>query len=839
MASAVAPRITGYHRPGMSEQHPLYVGIDLGTSNSAAAVFDGERVEVVRSASGASITPSVVRIDARGNIVVGERARRAAYTDADNVRSEFKRLMGSPHRLRFGAVGVERTPTELSAEVLRALREDVRAQTGVLPQQAVIGVPALFELPQTAATSDAARLAGFERVELIQEPVASAIAAGYRQGESEGAWLVYDLGGGTFDVSLLDTREGLLRVVGHDGDNFLGGRDLDGALVDWVIARLADEHGISLQRSEPEHQRALRRIRVAAEEAKIELTRAAQAEIAVEALQIAGREIDLALTIDRQTFESLVAPLVSRSIDVCVRLLGAHGLKVGTAGSLSRVVLVGGPTAMPYLREQVSGVLGAPFAEALDPMTLVAQGAAMHAASAGLDARGTPSASPAKGVKVWLQHPAMTSDATPYVIGRLVDPTDRQRVAAIVMGRSDGTWSGSAETVDADGTFVTMAQLVPRVRNELSIEGRAADGTPIALSPSTFFIVHGVTLGDPPLSRTIGVALADDHVQTYFERGSPLPMRRTFTLRTVEPLSPADPTSALRVPIVQGEFPLAHLCRMVGTIEVTAARLASPIPAGSTIEVTLDLDRGGRLAASARIAGAPQVFDGVAHLVAGSIPVEAVEPRIGELATRLNGVRGRVFAQRDKELVKRLGTVDEALMRVARDAQAARGGDLDALEKARRGLIEIDGLLAEVEAILSWPELEQRAERELGLATSFVAGTGTSEERRALAAAATALDRARNAKSPTEVERQILVVRRLGDAAYLRLPGALEQQLDYAQSRLDRTSDPRRARSLIEEGRRAAARGDRAALDRAVREIWRLLPPDEAERDLGYGSGVR
>jgi molecular chaperone DnaK len=193
----------------------MYVGIDLGTTNSVAVLFDGTNVAAVRNGQGSVLTPSVVRIDARGNVLVGARARRYLENDPANTRREFKRLMGTENTLDFPAAKITRRPEELSAEVLSSLRRDIADQTGVLPNRAVISVPALFELHQTAATSDAARLAGFERIELIQEPVASAVAAGWTQEGADGPWLVYDLGGGTFDVSLLDTREGLLRVVGH------------------------------------------------------------------------------------------------------------------------------------------------------------------------------------------------------------------------------------------------------------------------------------------------------------------------------------------------------------------------------------------------------------------------------------------------------------------------------------------------------------------------------------------------------------------------------------------------------------------------------------------------
>src|SRR5215475_10720542 len=230
---------------------PLYVGIDLGTTNSTAAAFDGKKLTVVRNGQGNVLTPSVVRIDARGHLLVGSRARRFLDADPENTRSEFKRLMGTGHQLEFPASASVRRPEELSAEILKSLRHDVADQLGVMPERAVVSVPALFELHQTAAVSEAARLAGFERIELIQEPVASAIAAGWTQQSGNGPWLVYDLGGGTFDVSLLETQEGLLRVVGHDGDNFLGGRDFDAAIVDHLVERIAHEVNTQVSRTNP------------------------------------------------------------------------------------------------------------------------------------------------------------------------------------------------------------------------------------------------------------------------------------------------------------------------------------------------------------------------------------------------------------------------------------------------------------------------------------------------------------------------------------------------------------------------------------------------------------
>jgi len=404
----------------VSASRPLYVGIDLGTTNSAAAVFDGERVELIRTAQGGFLTPSVVRIDARGKVAVGARARKLFEQDPENVRGEFKRLMGSQQTLHFPASGASKKPEQLAAEVLKSIREDIRAQLGFVPKRAVISVPALFELPQTAATSEAARLAGFERVEMIQEPVASGLGAGFRNDEHAGSYLVYDLGGGTFDASLLESREGLLRVVGHDGDNFLGGRDFDAALLHHLLEQLAEQAGCVLDRANPEHGTALRRLRAAAEDAKIELSRSEEADIFVAELKVGERVVSLTTTLSRQLLEQRVEPLIARSIAVCQRLLSESGLPL--RGRLARVILVGGPTVMPLLRWRVAEALEAPFAVGLDPMTLVAEGAAYYAASIGLHALGEAPVTSTAGTKVWLQYPAMSSDLNPYVVGKLLAP---------------------------------------------------------------------------------------------------------------------------------------------------------------------------------------------------------------------------------------------------------------------------------------------------------------------------------------------------------------------------------------------------------------------------------
>jgi molecular chaperone DnaK len=807
----------------------VYVGIDLGTTNSTAAVFDGDKVTLVRNSQGSPITPSVVRIDARGNLSGGSRARRFLESDPDNTRGEFKRLMGTAQAVRFTASGQEKRPEELAAEVLRSLRKDIEDQLGFVPARAVISVPALFELPQSSATSEAARLAGFERVELLQEPIASALAAGWSIADSSGSWLVYDLGGGTFDVSLLETRDGLLRVVGHDGDNFLGGRDFDWRITEHLASQLA----VVPSRKNPEHAAALRALRLAAEDAKIELSRNERAQVTLaQPLSIDGQDVEVDLELTSATVESLCAPLVDRALDVCVRLMTAHGLG---PGRLARVVLVGGPTVMPLVRNRVAARLEAPLAEGHDPMTLVAQGAAIYAATAGLDGRAEPQVT-STGRQVWLQYPAVSSDLTPHVVGKFVGDNPPAKVK---LARTDGGWSSPEATVGEDGTFLTSVTLLPRRACTFDLVATAQNGSTIAVSPPQLTIVQGLTIGDPPLSRTLGVALASGHVQVYLERGAPLPARRTFTHHTVETVAKGSKDSVLRIPIVQGELQAAHLCRLVGTLDIGGDAVKDTIPTGSAVEVTIELDRGGRMSARALVPAIGQVFEQVAHLLVPDATAESLDSAIRDLRRQLMDLRTDAFRHGLGSVIEKLDRLEARLAEAERDIDAAHGGDADAAQRARRALLDVDATMADADLARKWPELEAAARQAAIHASSTVGFHGTDAERTLLQDVLAAMEKARKDKDAAELERQMRLAHRLSTAAYNRTPEAWEWYFESAASEVGTARDLPRAHKLVAEGKVALERNDIEELRRVVKALWNLLPEDSEARKRGFDSGVR
>jgi molecular chaperone DnaK len=813
---------------------PLYVGIDLGTTNSAAAVFDGERVSVVRNALGAAVTPSVVRIDKQQRVTIGTRARRFLEQDPINTAAEFKRLMGTGAAIDFPAAGVKRKPEELSAEILKALRQDIHDQLNVNVERAVISVPALFELPQSAATSEAARLAGFARVELLQEPIASALAAGWRaDDDGAGTWLVFDLGGGTFDASLLETRDGLLRVVGHDGDNFLGGRDFDWAITEHLASRLA----VVPRRNNPDHTNALRALRLAAEDAKIELSRGDRTQVTLaQPLHIDGTDVEVDIELDRGTVERLCAPLVDRALDVCVRLLAGNGL---APGRLARVVLVGGPTVMPMVRARVAARLEAPVAEGHDPMTLVAQGAALYAATAGLDGRAAPAA-PVAGRQVWLQYPAVSADLTPHVVGKFVaSGPGAEPPAKLRLVRNDGGWTSADVTVAPDGTWLTTVSLLPRRASTFAIEASAASGERVPVSPPALTIVQGLTIGDPPLSRTLGVALASGHVQVYLERGAPLPARRTFTHQTVETVAKGADKSVLRIPIVQGEMSQAHLCRLVGTLDIGGDTVKDTVPTGADVEVTIELDRGGRLSARALVPSIGQVFEHVAHLLVPDASPESLDRALQDLRKQLVELRTDAFRHGLGSVIERLDRLESRLSEAERDIDAAHGGDLDAAQRARRALLDVDATMADADLARKWPELEKAARDTAVGASSMVGMHGSEAERSMLQEILAAMEKARRDKDAPELERQMRLASRLSSAAFNRTNEAWEWHFENAASELAAMKDLPRARKLVDDGRVAIKASDNDALRRIVRQLWALLPEDNEARKKGFDSGVR
>ncbi len=370
------------------------IGIDLGTTNSCVAVMEGTTPKVIENSEGARTTPSIVAITDDGERLVGQPAKRQAVTNPERTFFAIKRLIGRtfedpmtqkdvklvPYKIKKAssgdawveADGTDYSPSQISAFTLTKMKETAEAYLGQPVTQAVITVPAYFNDAQRQATKDAGRIAGLEVLRIINEPTAAALAYGLDK-KSTGTIAVYDLGGGTFDVSILEIGDGVFEVKSTNGDTFLGGEDFDMRLVEYLADEFKREQGIDLKKD----KLALQRLKEAAEKAKIELSSASQTEINLPYITAdASGPKHLAIKLSRAKFESLVDDLVQRTIEPCKKALKDAGL---SAGQIDEVVLVGGMTRMPKVQEVVKQFFGKEPHKGVNPDEVVAIGAAIQA----------------------------------------------------------------------------------------------------------------------------------------------------------------------------------------------------------------------------------------------------------------------------------------------------------------------------------------------------------------------------------------------------------------------------------------------------------------------------
>ncbi len=354
------------------------VGIDLGTTNSCVSVLEGGEATVIANAEGARTTPSIVAFAKNGEVLVGEVAKRQSVTNVDRTIRSVKRHIGTNWTFPEGGGdidGKKYTPQEISARILMKLKRDAEAYLGDTVTEAVITVPAYFNDAQRQATKEAGEIAGLKVLRIVNEPTAAALAYGLDKGDKEQTILVFDLGGGTFDVSLLEIGDGVVEVKATNGDNHLGGDDWDQALIDHLVATFKKSNGIDLTKD----KMAMQRVREAAEKAKIELSSSAQTSINLPYITVDAEKNPLFLdeTITRAQFQSMTADLLARCKGPFQTVLKDAGIPIA---DIDHVVLVGGSTRMPAVVDLVRELTGGKEPnKGVNPDEVVAVGAALQA----------------------------------------------------------------------------------------------------------------------------------------------------------------------------------------------------------------------------------------------------------------------------------------------------------------------------------------------------------------------------------------------------------------------------------------------------------------------------
>ena len=819
-------------------------GIDLGTTNSALAVIDGTRAEVIRNNDNFEWTPSVIQLDKNNSLIIGRKAYEKLELDPGNTFCEFKLQMGSDHVYHFERDGREMTPVELSAEILKSLKADVQQRKGEDLVAAVISVPAAFELPQCDATRKAAEMAGLVFSPLVQEPVAAAMAYGFQDQSEKAFWLVYDFGGGTFDAAIIQVRDGLIQVVDHGGDNHLGGKLLDWSIVEQLLVPAVKEaHGLKdFRRGNPEWRTSFAKLKNAAEEAKKRASREKKAEILIDNLfqDDQGAPVAFEYTLQRADVESLMEPYATRSIDICRKVLKDNKLK---SGDLEKVILVGGPTLTPYLRERLKDEqegLGIPLEFGLDPLTVVAQGAAIFASTQRIEGVELPK--PQEGqFAIELEYKPVGPDEDPMIGGRVTHPEGEPMEGyeiEFVDDERKTTWRSGRISLENGGVFTTELFAERGRVNVFKIELYDASGSQLEVVPDSLSYTVGQVITDPPLINSVGVALWNNEVQLFFKKGESLPVRKRVILRTAVMVRKGEGT--LRIPVIEGDIPRADRNSLIGRVELKPEDVTRDIPQGSDVEFTIEID-------TSRIVHTEAYLPILDKTVTTPLTLKTEKRDAGVLKESLAKEMARLKEVKDKARGAGVDEVDENLEEIERQNMVpeveasldAAEDDRDALDKAEKGLRAFQAKLDQAEAALEVPGLIALSDERIAWARNILNEYGEDADRNEFDRLEEEIREAIKSADYDLLAVKIEEVNALGFKLIFAQPGFWIGWFQSLEEKKSSMRDHALAEDLFARGYRAIQNSDIDTLKAICRQLNSLLPEtDQGAPEGAFGSGV-
>lgn len=829
-------------------------GIDLGTTNSAIAVVEGGGVSVIKNNDGWDITPSAVYMPKEGRVFVGRAARDWVEKDPANATAEFKLEMGlADSRKAFETAGVSLTPPQLSAEVLKSLRADATHHCGSAPESAVITVPAAFALNQNKATMEAARLAGFTSAcPLVQEPTAAAFAYGFQDATDRAYWMVFDFGGGTFDAALVSKRDGDLRVLNHAGDPFLGGKLIDWALIErLLVPAVVSQLGLTdLRRDNPKWRGNFARLKRGAEDAKIHLSRREQVDLMVELNDNDGNPVTFEHTLTRGELDSVAEPFYVRAINLCRNALAEAALG---PDDIDRLLLVGGVTLSPGLRERLADPrhgLGIELDVSLDPTTVVARGAAIFASTVRIPQSKTAPV-PAGQFAVELSYEPSVTTLQPTVGGRLRGSSEAGTGAEATESASGRDWTGytvtlnnpngqppfrtAAISVNAEGVFVTDVAVDPHTTSQFFVELTDPSGTRCELTSNTLSITHrDLEFGGVRLANSLGIQLAEQVFAPMLRKGATLPTSVREVFRTSAALHRSEDDATIRIPVIHGERSRADRNRTVGMLEIRPRDIRIDLPAGSEVEVTVEVDRSSMVTVIADVPLVQAQFEAEINLddIRTKDP-EDLRDDLEEAEGRLAALRGSVAGAGSADAERRLAKLDEERsVSTARDQVEAAAVDNGAAATAEERLRDLQAELDDIADAVGLPGLVRDLRAAIAEADQLMDQHGNTADRQELAAIRSRAEEAINAQDSVAVRG---LIDRTGSLLFEleRRSPDWSVKLFYTLQEMLRASG--QAGPLIQEGHRAIAAHDQQGLDAVNQRLYRLLPKGEQDKVVWLG----
>lgn len=696
-------------------------GIDLGTTNSAIARMENGVPTIKKSDTLKDTVPSCVHFNKRLDILVGDTAFNVMKNDntralktfekgKTNTFIEFKRTMGTTHSYECSNMNKSLSSEELSSEILKKLKSFVQDEN---ISSIVITVPAKFLNPQNEATMQAAKLAGFNHIELLQEPVAAATAYGLGSKSKDGFWLVFDFGGGTFDAALIKAEEGILTVKDTDGDNWLGGKNLDEAIVDQIILpNLQQNYAIDSVLEDTAKKEILRNaVKSFAEEAKIQLSFKDSHNILSNLGDLPfeddnGEEPEIDVFVTQKDMENVFAPIFQKAIDITKELLKRNNLKGSDLGAL---ILVGGPTYSPILRRMLKEQVTDKVDTTVDPMTVVAKGAALFASTISVSEEVKETTRDKTKLQLDIMYESTTVELDEMinlkVLKEKTTGTFPEKVYADIV-RFDGAWSSGKKTIGEKATILDVL-LVEGRSNSFEINVYDEKGNKLECQPNQFSILQGIGGLDGmqvlPYHIGIGKFFHTEEKDLFqpvkgLEKNKKVPATGVINgLKTRSAIRPGMIKDIIRIPIFQGDYNAEGtnpvLNNIIFEVIISGESLPALLPENSDVDLTIKVDKSQLMKFSA-------YFPLLNHTEELDIEIKQTEPPSEGLLIKeiLNAKR---IAQKVNayDVSERIASLEEQF----ENKKGSEPGRMEILDGLRKELLKLDN----AEKLAEWPQVEQ------------------------------------------------------------------------------------------------------------------------------------
>ena len=811
-------------------------GIDLGTTNSLITKFNKGTVEVFKNPNGFKETlPSVVGFR-NDRILVGEQAKTYMEKDHKSVVSRFKRKMGTTESFKIKSLGQSKTPIELSAFVLKELKTFIH--TGESPEAVVITIPASFDMLQSNATKEAGYAAGFKQVVLLQEPIAASLAYANKEKNLDlknSQWIVYDLGGGTFDVALVKIVEGELKVVDHEGDNYLGGSDFDALIVERIIAPQLEKKGkfadlVAQMKSEAgKHNRLWHYLLHQAEQAKIELSNKTSSEIEFSVEDDEGKILDPIIAITRSEYEGIIKEAIDNTAEMLKKILTRNSLR---PQDLKFVLMVGGATYTPFVRKRIEELLGIAVNTGIDPTNAIAVGAAYFAATKEINLSKPsekPSAPSALKIKVSYNR---ASQEREEMFSAKVDGEFAGMFYRIT--REDGGYDSGLKKLTA--RIVEDLPLQEDAFNHFTFKILDSANNLVAIDFDFIQIAQGkYSVAGQMLPEDLSLVkddlnTGDTKLERIFAKNSVLPAKAKKLVDVSKTIVHGS-DDEIRVIVVEGPSENHFSAnKTVGYLAISGKGLKRDIHRGTEIDLTFELSESRDLTVHAYVNSSGQEFSQIFNPTFRDVPVKMLTQEIQLLETRLDDEKAEAMDNENYEVVEKLEKLRAPVQELQGEVMLLT---LDDVTDSRYKLEDRKRKIAqELNQLTAGKHLEKlRGEYAAVKAdvTALVSQSGNDHERRQLSEVVAREHTFLNSTNPQKLEEATEQLRRISFQILRRTPDFLVGWFQHLTSKREMLNDQVQAKNLIEAGKRHITAEDFDRLAEVNGRLHSLLPQEEKD----------